>query len=151
MSLALMVDEPIPGHFYWMLLRQEKPGESPTAFAHARGPLRTHRSAVEEGLQRCGVTTMRRQQLNNHAPQPAVPRTTERMAPFEPHLTELDDQRLAEAAQEWRARAMRGEKAAYGPAQALESEVRRRKRDRGPRQLAPAQGWPPVRPWWRFW
>lgn len=66
------------------------------------------------------------------------------------HLTELDDDRLAELAHEWRARALRGEQAAYGPAQAYEAELRRRIRNSGFHSPAPAVSLPD-KPWWRFW
>lgn len=73
------------------------------------------------------------------------------MAPFDCHITQLDDARLAELAEEWRRRALRGERAAYGTAQVLEAEERRR--DHGiPRQVvSQAEARAPARPWWRFW
>ena len=67
---------------------------------------------------------------------------------LEPHLTELDDDRLAELSREWRARALRGEQSAFGPAQALEAELRRRVRNT---DLAPLSDLPeaPPKPWWK--
>jgi len=66
------------------------------------------------------------------------------------HLTELDDDELAKKAQAWRARAMGGDKAAFGLADAFEAELRRRTRDSA-RQPLTQIDLPPVKPWWRFW
>ena len=69
----------------------------------------------------------------------------------EPHLTELDDDSLSELSLEWRARALRGDPSAFGPAQALEAELRRRVGNSGMAPLSVPQQLPPVKPWWKFW
>lgn len=66
------------------------------------------------------------------------------------HLTELDDDELATLAVDWRARAMRGEKEAFGVANAFESELRRRARNSSLQSLEPLE-LPPAKPWWKFW
>lgn len=68
----------------------------------------------------------------------------------EPHLTELDDDRLSELGREWRARALRGERSAFGVAQAFEAELRRRVRHSGLQQLSEPPDLP-AKPWWKFW
>lgn len=67
------------------------------------------------------------------------------------HLTEMDDERLGELSREWRARALRGEQSAFGPAQALEAELRRRVRNTGLAPLPDLPELPPAKPWWKFW
>ncbi len=69
---------------------------------------------------------------------------------------DLDDDQLAELAQEWRARAGRGEQLAFGVAQAFEAEQRRRRQRTQESQVQllaspeePKQA--PQRPWWKFW
>ena len=69
----------------------------------------------------------------------------------EPHLTEMDDERLSELSREWRARALRGEQSAFGPAQALEAELRRRARNSGRAPLSDLPELPRAKPWWKFW
>lgn len=66
------------------------------------------------------------------------------------HLTELDDDELAQKAEECRARAMGGDKAAFGLADAFEAELRRRSRDSALQPLTQID-LPPVKPWWKFW
>jgi hypothetical protein len=67
-------------------------------------------------------------------------------------LSDLSDADLADLAHQWRARAMRGDRAAFGPAQALEVEQRRRLRDSMFVELAPEKGpYQTDRPWWKFW
>lgn len=66
------------------------------------------------------------------------------------HLTELDDDELATLAVDWRARAMRGEKEAFGVANAFESELRRRARNSSLQSLEPLE-LPAPKPWWKFW
>jgi hypothetical protein len=70
--------------------------------------------------------------------------------PSHEELASLDEEALAAYAVEWRARASRGDKSAYGVAHALEVELRRRARTTLMQQLAdepPA----PRRPWWKRW
>ena len=70
--------------------------------------------------------------------------------PTRQELESLDEQTLGELSSAWRARAMRGERDAYGVAHALEVETRRRLRESQLQQLPPAL--PPVpAPWWKFW
>ncbi|RYF27871.1 MAG: hypothetical protein EOO23_07735 [Comamonadaceae bacterium] len=65
-------------------------------------------------------------------------------------LAHLEDGELAQLAGEWRARALRGDRKAYGPAHALEVEQRRRL---GPGRTSVPDGAPAPagRPWWKFW
>lgn len=56
-ELELVVDEPIPGHFYWTILSPRGLGELPRVVDYARGPLPTCSSA-----QRIGATALRLQQ-----------------------------------------------------------------------------------------
>jgi len=66
--------------------------------------------------------------------------------------TELSDTDLAQLAHQWRARAMRGERQAFGLAQAFEIEQRRRLRDSFFVELTPATTqYQTDRPWWKFW
>ena len=44
-SLELVVEEPIAGHFYWMIIRSALPGRAPTIIDYARGPLRSRKAA----------------------------------------------------------------------------------------------------------
>ena len=70
-------------------------------------------------------------------------------------ITELNDDDLPRFAQEWRQRALRGDKQARGVAHALETELRRRGRATAPAPVEldtrPATLRQPARPWWRFW
>ena len=65
-------------------------------------------------------------------------------------LDHLEDAELAQLALEWRARALRGDRKAYGLAHALEVEQRRRRVPEPIKDPAEAPT-PAVRPWWRFW
>jgi hypothetical protein len=65
-------------------------------------------------------------------------------------LAHFEDGELAQLAGEWRARALRGDRQAYGPAHALEVEQRRRRAPRPTIEPAGAPA-PAVRPWWKFW
>ena len=49
-QIALMVDEPIPGHFYWMLLRQEDEDHHPQVIECAPGPLPGYSPAMMAGI-----------------------------------------------------------------------------------------------------
>ena len=51
---------------------------------------------------------------------------------------DVDDDQLAELAREWRARAGRGDRLAFGVAQAFEAEQRRRRSLRGDQVQPPA-------------
>jgi uncharacterized protein YggE len=64
-------------------------------------------------------------------------------------LAALDDEELERLAVEWRARASRGAKQAYGVAHALEVELRQRIRISRAQQLPPPVSVP--RRWWKFW
>jgi len=48
-QLELVVDESVPGHFYWLVLGPEIYGEPREVFAYAQGPCRTLRTAMDEG------------------------------------------------------------------------------------------------------
>jgi len=48
-NIEVMVDEPIAGHFYWLLVRED--GERhPTVEAYAQGPLPSHSAAMMAGI-----------------------------------------------------------------------------------------------------
>ncbi|MGR4871922.1 hypothetical protein ACIPRI_24000 [Variovorax sp. LARHSF232] len=49
-NIELMVDEPIPGHYYWMLLKEESPDQYPRAIAYAEGPLPSYSAAMMAGI-----------------------------------------------------------------------------------------------------
>src|SRR5688572_24149135 len=49
-NIELMVDEPIPGHYYWMLLKEESPDQHPQAVAYAEGPLPSYSAAMMPGI-----------------------------------------------------------------------------------------------------
>ena len=70
-------------------------------------------------------------------------------------ITELNDDDLTRYAQEWRQRALRGDKEARGVAHALETELRRRGQTTSPAPFEldtrPAPLRRPAKPWWRFW
>ena len=70
--------------------------------------------------------------------------------PTPEQLQELDNETLMNLAVEWRAKAMRGDRDAYGVAHALEVETRRRLRESQLQQLPPALPALP-KPWWKFW
>jgi hypothetical protein len=70
--------------------------------------------------------------------------------PSDEELASLDEEELAAYAAEWRARASRGDKSAYGVAHALEVELRRRARTSLMQQLA-EEAPAPRRPWWKRW
>ena len=66
-----------------------------------------------------------------------------------PQLDHIADDEIDRLAVEWRRRALRGDREAYGIAHALEVEQRRRLR---PSQMAPLTSAQAVRrPWWRLW
>ena len=49
-EIELIVDEPIPGHFYWVLLKQDDPHQLPRAVDSAQGPMPTYSSAMRAGI-----------------------------------------------------------------------------------------------------
>jgi hypothetical protein len=53
-DLELVVDEPIPSHFYWTIVRHGQLGQLPQVVDYARGPLPTHSTAL-----RIGATALR--------------------------------------------------------------------------------------------
>ena len=67
-DIELIVDEPIPGHFYWVLLKQDNPHQQPRAVEAASGPMPTYSSAMRAGIaalqrrndERCGLTSQSR-------------------------------------------------------------------------------------------
>lgn len=70
-------------------------------------------------------------------------------------ISELSDDDLALYAQEWRQRALRGEKTARGVAHTLEAELRQRSGSTPASaetlDTRPAAMRQQTRPWWRFW
>jgi len=74
------------------------------------------------------------------------------MSETTPNPTNVSDTDLGQLAHHWRARALRGEREAFGVAQALEVEQRRRLRDSFYVELEPSKtAFQTSRPWWRFW
>jgi hypothetical protein len=69
--------------------------------------------------------------------------------PTSEELAGLEDEELERLAVEWRARASRGAKQAFGVAHALEVELRQRVRASRVLELPPPASAP--RPWWKFW
>lgn len=65
-----------------------------------------------------------------------------------PPLAHLGDDEVARLAAQWRLRAQRGEREAFGIAHTLEVECRRRTRES---QMQPLPPEPVPRPWWKFW
>ena len=49
-NIELMVDEPIPGHYYWMLLKEDSPDHHPRAVDYAQGPLPSYSAAMMAGI-----------------------------------------------------------------------------------------------------
>lgn len=74
------------------------------------------------------------------------------MSDLTPNPSDVSDTDLALLAHHWRARALRGERDAFGVAQALEVEQRRRLRDSFYVDLEPSKTeYQTDRPWWKFW
>ena len=48
--IELIVDEPIEGHFYWMLLKQDAVGVAPRTVDAAPGPLPSYSAAMMAGI-----------------------------------------------------------------------------------------------------
>jgi hypothetical protein len=48
-GLELIVDEAIPGHFYWFVLDREVFGQPRRTIDHAPGPYPTHKQAIDAG------------------------------------------------------------------------------------------------------
>jgi len=48
-QLKLIVDQPVPGHFYWTLLDLDHARHEDSVVAYATGPLPTHGSAAAAG------------------------------------------------------------------------------------------------------
>jgi len=49
-SIELIVDEPIPGHYCWVLLKQESPDHNPVPVDYAAGPMPTYTAAMMAGI-----------------------------------------------------------------------------------------------------
>ncbi|MET0209854.1 MAG: hypothetical protein ABWZ88_04855 [Variovorax sp.] len=49
-ELELLVDEPIPGHFYWTIVCRESPDDEPEVVDYGRGPVPTHEAAEAAGI-----------------------------------------------------------------------------------------------------
>ena len=49
-NIELIVDEPVDGHFYWMLLKQEQAGAAPRTVDSAPGPLPSYSAAMMAGI-----------------------------------------------------------------------------------------------------
>jgi hypothetical protein len=48
--MELVVDEPIAGHFYWLVLDGEVFGQPRAVIEHSPGPYPTHRQATDAGV-----------------------------------------------------------------------------------------------------
>jgi len=48
--IELIVDEPIPGHYCWVLLKQESPDQHPVPVDYAAGPMPTYTAAMMAGI-----------------------------------------------------------------------------------------------------
>lgn len=48
-TLELIIDEAIPGHFFWTLVKQYQAGEKPFVVDFAMGPLPSRQAAVDAG------------------------------------------------------------------------------------------------------
>ncbi|RZL86153.1 MAG: hypothetical protein EOP82_30650 [Variovorax sp.] len=70
--------------------------------------------------------------------------------PSPEELASLDDAELEDLAAQWRARAGRGDKSAFGVAHALEVELRHRIHTSHLQQL-PSEPAAKPRRWWQFW
>jgi hypothetical protein len=71
-------------------------------------------------------------------------------------IGDLSDEDLTRHAQEWRQRALRGDRSARGVAHALETELRRRGASSFAQTSPASLDTRPVpmrnvRPWWKFW
>ena len=49
-EIELIVDEPTPGHFYWLLQKQPEAARRPMVVDYAAGPMPTHSAAMMEGI-----------------------------------------------------------------------------------------------------
>ncbi|WP_213958347.1 hypothetical protein [Variovorax sp. dw_954] len=49
-SIELIVDEPIPGHYCWVLLKHEAPDQNPVPVDYAAGPMPTYTAAMMAGI-----------------------------------------------------------------------------------------------------
>ena len=49
-GIELIVDEPSPGHFYWLLQKQSEATGHPVVVDYAAGPMPTHSAAMMEGI-----------------------------------------------------------------------------------------------------
>ena len=47
--LELVVDEPVPGHYYWMIVRPAHAGHAATIIDHAEGPLSSREASRAAG------------------------------------------------------------------------------------------------------
>ena len=74
------------------------------------------------------------------------------MSELNPNPSDVSDTDLAQLAHHWRARSLRGERQAFGVAQAFEVEQRRRLRNSFYVDLTPTKTeFQTDRPWWKFW
>ena len=48
--LEVHMDQPVPGHYYWMVVDLGQTGESHRVLGYAAGPLATREAARAEGL-----------------------------------------------------------------------------------------------------
>jgi hypothetical protein len=48
--MELVIDEPIAGHFYWLVLAREVFGQPRGVVDHSHGPYPTHQQATDAGV-----------------------------------------------------------------------------------------------------
>lgn len=48
--IELLVDEPAPGHFYWVLVKASELDGRPQPIDYATGPMPSHSKAMMEGI-----------------------------------------------------------------------------------------------------
>ena len=65
--IELIVDEPIDGHFYWMLLKQDSTGVAPRTVDAAPGPLPSYSAAMM-----AGIAALQRRSEGRSGPRPPV-------------------------------------------------------------------------------
>lgn len=49
-QLELIVDQPVPGHYYWTIVDLGQAGESHCVLDYAQGPLATRGAAMDAGF-----------------------------------------------------------------------------------------------------
>jgi hypothetical protein len=50
-TIELLVDEPVEGHFYWILQKHDESGGTPTVIESAEGPMPSYGAAMMAGIE----------------------------------------------------------------------------------------------------